>query len=64
MRAKATRNGMRLKAYAGTTGVLLAMEVTPVKRNGLLGLTVEREGPEANHRWLRGVLRLPGQDGE
>ena len=37
MRAKATRNGIRIKAYAGTTGILLAMNVTSHKRKGLHG---------------------------
>lgn len=37
MRAKATRNGIRIKAYAGRTGFLLAMNVTSHKRKGLLG---------------------------
>ena len=64
MRAKATRNGIRIKAYAGTTGVLLALNVTPFKRNGLLGFAIEREGPGARHRWLQGILRFAGQGGE
>jgi len=63
MRAKATRNGIRIKAYAGTTGILLAMNVTSHKRKGLLGFAVEREGPGIKHRWLRGLLRFPGQAG-
>jgi len=64
MRAKSTRNGIRLKAYAGTTGVLLAMDVTQPKRHGLLGFAIEREDPRGRHRWLRGLLRFPGQAGE
>ena len=64
MRDRATRNGIRIKAYAGTTGVLLAMNVTSFKRNGLLGFAIEREGPGARHRWLRGILRFPGQGGD
>ncbi len=64
MRGKNSKNGIRLKAYAGTTGVLLAMDVTPHKRKGLLGFAVEREGPANRHRWLRGLLRFPGQAGE
>lgn len=64
MRDKATRNGIRIKAYAGTTGIMLAMNVTDFKRNGLLGFAIEREGPGAKHRWLRGVLRFPGQGGK
>ena len=64
MRAKSTRNGFRLRAYGGTTGVLLAMDVTQHKRQGLLGFAIEREGPGRKHLWLRGLLRFPGQVGE
>jgi len=31
-----------LKAYAGTTGVMLAMNVTTARRTGLLGFAIER----------------------
>ena len=63
MRAEGTRNAIWLKAYAGTTGVMLAMNVTTARRTGLLGFAVEREGPAGEHRWLRGLLRFPGQGG-
>lgn len=42
MRAEGTRNTICLKAYAGTTGVMLAMNVTTARRTGLLGLAIER----------------------
>ena len=64
MRMRATKNGIRLKAYAGTTGVLLAMNVTARRRLGLLGFAIERWGPGSRHRWLSGLLRFPGQGGE
>jgi hypothetical protein len=63
MRAEGTRNAIWLKAYAGTTGVMLAMNVTTARRTGLLGFAIEREGPAGEHRWLRGLLRFPGQGG-
>ena len=40
------------------------MDVTQHKRQGLLGFAIEREGPGRKHRWLRGLLRFPGQVGE
>ena len=67
MRAKSTANGVSVKAYAGTTGVLLAYDVTAAKRRGLLGFALERTGPGRRHRWLPqmrvfpGVERAPGQ---
>ena len=61
MRDRGSRNGISIKAYAGTAGVMLAMNVTDHKRPGLLGFAVEREGPWDQHRWLRGLLRFPGQ---
>ncbi|HEX5681422.1 MAG TPA: hypothetical protein VFX82_11365, partial [Desulfobacterales bacterium] len=63
MRAEGTRNAICLKAYAGTTGVMLAMNVTNARRTGLLGFAIEREGPAGEHRWLQGLLRFPGQGG-
>ncbi|HEX5682207.1 MAG TPA: phospholipase D-like domain-containing protein [Desulfobacterales bacterium] len=63
MRAEGIHNAIRLKAYAGTTGVMLAMNVTNARRTGLLGFAIEREGPAGEHRWLQGLLRFPGQGG-
>lgn len=62
MRAMHSKNGIRIKAYAGTTGVMLVMDVTQSKRKGLLGFAIEREGPGAKHRWLKGLLRFPGEE--
>jgi phosphatidylserine/phosphatidylglycerophosphate/cardiolipin synthase-like enzyme len=62
MRDRSTQNGLTLKAYAGTTGVMLAFNIRPSLRHGLLGFAVEREGPEPGRiRWLQGLLRFPNQ---
>lgn len=55
--------GVTVKAYAGSTGVLLAMDVTPAVRKGLLGFAIEREilsGPRKGRtKWLEGTLNFP-----
>ena len=62
MRAAKKKNGLTLQAYAGTTGVLLAMNASGAKRKGLLGFAIEREGPAPGRvRWLQGSLRFPGE---
>jgi hypothetical protein len=61
MRQRRTRKGIAIKAYAGTTGVLLAFNVTKVRRRGLLGFAIHREGGGAEDRWLRGLLRFPSE---
>lgn len=54
-------NGVTLKAYAGATGVLLAMNVEPAKRAGLLGFAIHRLRLSKNKRdWLEGGLHFPG----
>jgi phosphatidylserine/phosphatidylglycerophosphate/cardiolipin synthase-like enzyme len=57
-------NGVRVKAYGGTTGVLVAMDVTDQARKGLLGFAIEREimsGQFAGKKkWLEGMLTFPG----
>jgi len=62
VRAAKKKNGLTLQAYAGTTGVLLAMNASGAKRKGLLGFAIEREGPAPGRvRWLQGSLRFPGE---
>lgn len=57
-------NGVAVKAYAGTTGVLLAMDVVPSTRKGLLGFAIEREiltgRDKGRTKWLEGMLNFPG----
>ncbi len=62
MRAARRRNGVSVKAYAGTTGVLLAFDVRADRRAGLLGFAIEREGGNRPRQWLNGLLHFPGAD--
>jgi hypothetical protein len=64
MRATATHNHVSLKAYAGTTGVLLAMNTSPEGREGLLGFAIRREGGDRPAQWLNGMLTFPGVEHE
>lgn len=59
MRAAAQVAGVSLKAYAGTTGVLLAFDVEDDRREGLLGFALEREGGNRPHQWLDGLIHFP-----
>jgi phosphatidylserine/phosphatidylglycerophosphate/cardiolipin synthase-like enzyme len=43
MRISNQANGVTVKAYAGTTGVLLAMNIEDSRRSGLLGFAIERK---------------------
>ena len=62
MRTTKSANGITLKAYAGTTGVLLAFNVTDAKRTGLLGFALERLNPVTKKwEWLSGMMPFPGQ---
>ena len=60
MRAVGQSGGVSVKAYAGTTGVILAFDVLPAKRAGLLGFAIERSGGNRPHKWLGGGLSFPG----
>jgi phosphatidylserine/phosphatidylglycerophosphate/cardiolipin synthase-like enzyme len=60
MRASARANGVTAMAYAGTTGVLLALDITQRRREGLLGFAFEREGGNRPRHWLKGMLHFPG----
>jgi hypothetical protein len=60
MRAVGHSDGVSVKAYAGTTGVILAFDVVPAQRDGLLGFAIERSGGNRPHKWLGGGLSFPG----
>jgi PLD-like domain len=62
MRATSKDNGVTLRAFAGTTGVLLAYDIDEAKREGLLGFAIERTGGNRPHRWLEGLLNFPGAE--
>jgi len=61
MRAGKTLDGYRLRGYAGTTGVLLAMDIPLNLRNNLLGFSIERKKGNGDWKWLQGLLRFPHQ---
>ena len=58
-------DGLTVKAYAGTTGVLLAFDIAEKHREGLLGFSVSRESPDAAkaddrpEQFLSAALRFP-----
>ena len=65
MRGLAGENGVSVKAYAGTTGVLLGMNVEPPGRGGLLGFALERlDGSSGEREWLRSIVPFPGTERE
>lgn len=59
MRKSAKKNAISLKAYAGTTGVLLAFDVPEPQRQGLLGFAIEKQKGGVT-RWLNSMLHFPG----
>jgi phosphatidylserine/phosphatidylglycerophosphate/cardiolipin synthase-like enzyme len=64
MRATEQKNQVSVKAYAGTTGVLLAMNVAEDRLDDLLGFAIHREGGNRPAQWLNGLITFPGVDHE
>ncbi len=65
MRAQASENSVSVRAYAGTTGVLLGMNVEPGSRPGLLGFALERlDGSSGEKEWLKALVPFPGTERE
>src|SRR4051812_15838828 len=61
MRTAATNNGVSVKAYAGTTGVMLAMDIDQAKLPGLLGFGIERVAHHTGKRkFLTNLLDFNG----
>ena len=64
MRRISESNGIRVKAYAGSTGVLLAFDVKLNKKEDLLGFAISRETLSGRFAgrigWLQGILDFPG----
>ena len=60
MRVAAEHDGIRVKAYAGTTGVLLGLDVDDRHRDGLLGFAIRRRAGRRAPEWLDGMLPFPG----
>lgn len=59
MRAQSTKNGISMKIYAGTTGILLAFNVTAARREGLLGFAIRRKKRNGEWEWLKALLEFP-----
>jgi len=54
---------LRVKAYAGDTGVLLAMDLAAPRRAGLLGFAIEKRTKGFTAwRWLLSSLTFPGRE--
>ena len=51
----------RVKAYAGTNGVLLAFDVDESRRDGLLGFAVKHKEGTRPWQWLLNSLTFPGK---
>lgn len=64
MRKLATNaaDDFRVKAYAGTNGVLLAMDLDESRRDGLLGFAIERKVGNKNWEFLWNSLTFPGKE--
>lgn len=61
MRARASRGGLTLRVIAGTTNVILAMDLGETERKGCLGFSIERTDVETgDRRWLPNMIRFPG----
>ena len=64
MRREAELNGVRVKAYAGTTGIMLAFQIDKRKRKRFLGFAVSRKITSGHLKgrigWLQGMLDFSG----
>src|SRR5215510_470702 len=59
MRVRAAKDGLVLRAIAGTNNVLLAMELSAAKRKGCLGFSLQRADLGTGERqWLSTGLRF------
>ena len=50
----------RVKAYAGTNGVLLGCDLDPLKRRNFLGFAIEQKEGTKPWQWLLNSLTFPG----
>jgi len=58
---KNAQDTFRVKAYAGTNGVLLAFDVDESRRAGLLGFAVKQKEGNKPWQWLLNSLTFPGK---
>ena len=63
MRKLQTNNDdtFRLKAYAGTNGVLLALDLAEARKPSLLGFAIEQKEGDKRWQWLLNSLTFPGK---
>ena len=55
------KDDFRVKAYAGTNGVLLAMDLDASRRKGLLGFAIEKQVGSKPWLFLFNSLTFPGK---
>lgn len=56
-----SQDDFRVKAYAGTNGVLLAMDLAEPRRKGLLGFAIEKQQGSGPWEFLFNSLTFPGK---
>ena len=54
-----SQDDFRIKAYAGTTGVLLAFDLAESRRQGLLGFAIQQKEGTKKWQWLLNSLTFP-----
>lgn len=54
-----SQDDFRVKAYAGTNGVLLAFDLAASRRQGLLGFAIEQKEGAQKWKWLLNSLTFP-----
>ena len=58
---KNDQDTFRVKAYAGTNGVLLAFDLDEARKPGLLGFAIEHKEGNKPWQWLLSSLTFPGK---
>ncbi len=58
MRNRNIKNGIALKVYAGTTGILLAFDISDELKNGFLGFAIRRKVSNGEWKWLQSLLKF------
>jgi phosphatidylserine/phosphatidylglycerophosphate/cardiolipin synthase-like enzyme len=56
-----TDDTFRVKAYAGTNGVLLAFDLDPSRKGGFLGFAIEQQEAGESWQWLLSSLTFAGK---
>jgi phosphatidylserine/phosphatidylglycerophosphate/cardiolipin synthase-like enzyme len=59
MRVTKTADDFSLRAYSGTSGVLLAMNLSEARRKGLLGFALKRKEQDGAWETMCGMLHFP-----